>query len=79
LHLTDLGIAKLIVDDSDFIDSSGTPGYMAPEVINNMHHNLVSDFFSIGIITYELMNGKVYLYEYRDLMQMLQGKRFAER
>ena len=61
IHLTDLGIAKQITDDSEFIDSSGTPGYMAPEVINNEHQNLVSDFFSVGIITYEMMHGKVFI------------------
>ncbi len=33
LRLTDLGVARLVQPDN-FQDTSGTPGYMAPEVIN---------------------------------------------
>jgi serine/threonine protein kinase len=62
LNLTDLGIAKLIVDDCQNVDSSGTPGYMAPEVINNEHHGLASDYFSVGVIAYEMMMGRVIYY-----------------
>jgi serine/threonine protein kinase len=59
LNLTDLGIAKLCRDGYTVIDSSGTPGYMAPEVISNHHHNLTSDYFAVGIMTYEFMFGRV--------------------
>jgi serine/threonine protein kinase len=59
VHITDLGIAKLIANDKEIIDSSGTPGYMSPEALNNQHHELCSDFFSVGVIIYEFMNGKV--------------------
>ena len=60
IHITDLGIARLITPiEKEIIDSSGTPGYMAPEALNNQHHDLSSDFFSIGIIIYEFMYGKV--------------------
>jgi serine/threonine protein kinase len=62
LIITDLGVAKVFEENKDNIDSSGTPGYMAPEVINNTHHNLTSDYFSLGVILYELMMGKVYFY-----------------
>lgn len=60
VHITDLGVAKLIENNREYVDSSGTPGYMAPEVINHMHHNLTSDYFSVGVIIYELMFGKVF-------------------
>jgi len=33
LRLTDLGVARLVQADN-YQDTSGTPGYMAPEVIN---------------------------------------------
>jgi serine/threonine protein kinase len=60
VHITDMGIAKLITQqDREIIDSSGTPGYMSPEALYNKHHDLCSDFFSIGIIVYEFMNGRV--------------------
>lgn len=59
LYLTDMGIAKLVRPDKTIIDSSGTPGYMAPEVIHNQNHGLTCDFFALGVMTYELMFGKV--------------------
>ena len=59
LHLTDMGIARLYRKDKTIIDSSGTPGYMSPEVITNQPHDLCSDYFAIGIMTYELMFGRV--------------------
>lgn len=57
-HLTDFGIAKEYRFGDSVIDSSGTPGYMAPEVINNKPHEFCVDYFALGVITYELMLGK---------------------
>jgi serine/threonine protein kinase len=59
LHLGDLGISKLLEKSKEHIDTSGTPGYMAPEAINNLQHTFTADYFSIGIILYELIMGKV--------------------
>jgi len=58
LLLTDLGIAKLQRKDNAVLDTSGTPGYMSPEVITGQAHDLCSDYFAIGIMTYEFMFGK---------------------
>jgi serum/glucocorticoid-regulated kinase 2 len=55
LYLTDLGIAKLCRTDKTIIDSSGTPGYMAPEVISNNNHDHLCDYFAVGVIAYEFM------------------------
>lgn len=69
LYLTDMGIAKLCRSDKPIIDSSGTPGYMAPEVIANQNHDLACDFFALGVMVYELMFGKVVnILNYRDLI-----------
>lgn len=38
LHLTDLGIAKFLREDN-YTDTSGTPGYMAPEVMCRQNHS----------------------------------------
>jgi serine/threonine protein kinase len=62
LYLTDLGIAKLYDPDNPLKDSSGTPCYMAPEVIQNMNNEFVSDYYAIGIIVHELMFGKVNIF-----------------
>jgi len=59
LYLTDMGIAKLYNKDKELIDSSGTPGYMAPEVITNKNHGFGVDYFAIGVMVYEFMLGRV--------------------
>ena len=56
-RLTDFGIAKKNIDDNKG-DTSGTPGYMAPEVMRGAAHSFEVDFFALGIIAYEFMKGK---------------------
>ena len=57
IKLTDFGIARTWSPNNSN-DTSGTPGYMAPEVVNGRPHGLVVDFWALGIIIYELMNGR---------------------
>ena len=40
-------------------ETSGTPGYMSPEVICRMNHSYEADFFALGVIVYELITGTV--------------------
>lgn len=51
LKLTDFGIARLDSPTQN-LDASGTPGYMAPEVLCKQVHAYPVDFYAIGIITY---------------------------
>ena len=39
-------------------DTSGTPGYMAPEVLLHEPQGTGVDYFALGVITHELMMGK---------------------
>lgn len=57
IRITDLGIARTYRPNNSS-DTSGTPGYMSPEVICRQNHSFVSDFFALGVIAYELMTGK---------------------
>ena len=56
LRITDFGVAKINEKDNSS-ETSGTPGYMAPEVILILNHTFVSDFFALGVIGYEFMLG----------------------
>lgn len=58
IHVTDFGISRLKKEGLEITDVSGTPGYISPEVIIGKPQNETSDYFSIGIITYELIFGK---------------------
>ena len=57
LHVTDFGIAKFS-NGKTLNETSGTPGYMAPEVMKGLNHTGSVDYFALGVITYELMQGK---------------------
>ena len=56
LRLTDFGVAKKYKKhNSD--ETSGTPGYMAPEVLCAQNHSYPVDYFAIGVLGYEFMLG----------------------
>ena len=56
LRLTDLGVAR-VQKPENHQDTSGTPGYMAPEVLFRQNHTIAVDYFAIGVIVYEFMLG----------------------
>ena len=56
MKISDFGIAKK-KDNQNLSENSGTPGYMAPEVMNYQNHSFTADYYAIGIICYELMMG----------------------
>ena len=57
IRLTDFGIAIINKDDNNIKESSGTAGYMAPEVMLQQGHSYPADFFALGVIGYEFMIG----------------------
>jgi len=57
IRLTDFGIAKKNMEDNSS-ETSGTPGYMSPEVINSKNHSFPADYFALGVIGYEFMKGE---------------------
>ena len=56
VRITDFGIAKENMPDNSS-ETSGTPGYMAPEVMKGRNHSFPVDFFALGVIGYEFMLG----------------------
>ncbi len=56
VHITDFGIAK-IEQNNNSKETSGTPGYMSPEVICGQNHTILVDYFAVGIMGFEFMKG----------------------
>jgi serine/threonine protein kinase len=56
LRITDFGVAKLAQKENSQ-ETSGTPGYMAPEVMCAQNHSFAVDYFALGVIAFEFMNG----------------------
>lgn len=78
LRVTDLGVSRE-VKTNNAEDTSGTPGYMAPEVICKNNHSFPVDFFALGVIAYEFMTGRVILLIRRDPISEQTEKKFARK
>ncbi|CAD8076550.1 unnamed protein product [Paramecium sonneborni] len=57
LRITDFGIARIWKPQNSH-ETSGTPGYMAPEVMCRQNHGIAVDYFALGIIMHECILGK---------------------
>ena len=53
----DFGFAKKIGPHSKTWTFCGTPEYTAPEIILNKGHDFAADYWALGILVYELLNG----------------------
>ncbi|MGE5185149.1 MAG: protein kinase domain-containing protein, partial [Acidobacteriota bacterium] len=60
VKIVDFGIARLVEAARDIEERSisGTPEYMAPEVISGAQPTFASDLYAVGIILYELLAEK---------------------
>jgi ligand-binding sensor domain-containing protein/tRNA A-37 threonylcarbamoyl transferase component Bud32 len=61
-YLTDFGIAKLTAGSSQLTGTGvvvGTPAYMSPEQCSGLPADSRSDIYSLGVVLYEMLTGRV--------------------
>ncbi|KAF9110303.1 hypothetical protein BGX27_006561, partial [Mortierella sp. AM989] len=58
LLITDFGLSKVLTNGNDVLMTAcGTPGYVAPEVLEQVGHGKPVDMWGVGIIAYTLLCG----------------------
>ena len=50
IALTDFGLSKQPLDDTQTYSFCGTVEYMAPEIVNRKGHSLAADWWSFGVL-----------------------------
>jgi len=81
LKLVDFGLATYADVDEYLFKRCGTPGFVAPEVINakkgvNIHYSPKCDVFSVGIIFFFMLTGKM-PYDGEDFEEVLENNKRA--
>jgi serine/threonine protein kinase len=60
IKVSDFGTAKISQSEHTQIDGFlGSPAYMSPEQINEQGPSVQSDIYSLGVVMYELLTGKL--------------------
>lgn len=57
ISLTDFGLSKQPLDDSKAYSFCGTVEYMAPEIVNRKGHTFTADWWSFGVLMFEMLTG----------------------
>ncbi|KAM6184060.1 G protein-coupled receptor kinase 5 isoform 2-T2 [Erethizon dorsatum] len=58
IRISDLGLAVKIPEGDLIRGRVGTVGYMAPEVLNNQRYGLSPDYWGLGCLIYEMIEGQ---------------------
>ena len=57
LKLVDFGLSEFVKDPDQLYKRSGTPGYVAPEILKDKPYDSQADMFGAGVILYLLLTG----------------------
>lgn len=57
VKIADFGFAKRVASPNSLTTQCGTPGYVAPEILEGQSYDTKADMWSIGVILYILLGG----------------------
>ena len=57
VKIIDYGLAKLIKSNDLAMSFCGTPEYLAPEMVTHSGHDMMVDWWALGVMAYEMLVG----------------------
>jgi serine/threonine protein kinase len=57
IKIADFGFAKKVLTPNSLTTQCGTPGYVAPEILEGVSYDIQSDMWSLGVIIYIILGG----------------------
>ncbi len=59
LKMIDFGLSRVMEQQKKAYTNCGSPMYMAPELFTNNGHGYTADYWSVGVLLYEMLAGTV--------------------
>lgn len=81
VRLADLGLAKLLRKDNDYLTSTicGSLSYAAPEMLSEKQYGIAFDMWTLGVFIYQVLTGDMpFETENRSRQEILEDQRKAE-
>lgn len=63
IKVSDFGLARFIDDETFATTTCGTPGYVAPEILEQKPYKENCDFWSMGVVLFILLSGAPPFYD----------------
>ena len=63
LKIADFGLSRLLEEGKMASTACGTPGYVAPEILESQPYGFPCDYWSIGVVAFILLSGTAPFYE----------------
>lgn len=63
IKVADFGLARFVDEAQLATTTCGTPGYVAPEILEQKPYNQTCDFWSLGVVLFILLSGKPPFYD----------------
>ena len=57
IKISNFGLARHISSEELATTTCGTPGYMAPEILNNEKYDYRCDYWSMGVVMFIMLSG----------------------
>jgi len=63
LKIADFGLSRMLEEGKMASTACGTPGYVAPEILEAKPYGMPCDYWSIGVVAFILLSGTAPFYE----------------